>query len=837
MKIRNLLSCGLAAAALLLPTACAEEYASTSSGEKVPLRLTAGTAPVTRAATNIQSTVFDAGETINAYITATDGTVIGAPTVYTTETASGGINPLTPAVQPYFPQDPAQMLNIYALYPPTVTSGTTTFTVCADQREDTDYKSSDLMWASLTDVTRGTGVSTTALLPFTHKMVKLVVEAIVEDASRVGTVTGVRLKNVYRRIGLNAQTGVLDATALADQGDILLSDDGTANACMLPPQSIRLGDFIEVTTSKGTAAFALALESAKAFAEGHYYKVIVHLGAQNMKEVATIDAWPDGKNILEVEALGAGNIQIDPIGDIDLTATPAPVSPFVPASVVVRSSGEELTLGTDYTLEYFNNTNPGYAVVVATGIGTYVGKTAARTYLIKQGAAEITTAPTAINRIYDGTTQNLVTAGAAQAVGAAVPVKYCLTQNGYYTTAIPQATNAGTYTVWYRVDATNTYSGIDPQKVEVTIQKATFDAGDITPPIPRALTYNERYQQLVTAGSATGNVPMTYSLSQDGIYSTDIPTAINAGTYTVWYRVGDDNHYGSAPASVEVTIQKAEGRVSISPTSLLFDISDRKGTKKIVTIDRAGNGSVTATCDNPNIAVNLNADGTKMTVTRMKESEDITDLNITVTVGESSNYRVTTSMLPVTINKCELHLSQVKSTDQKYVGYIVSTTGYIYPDTEEGLAMLAAGGGTPAGAIAYVGQSSNGGNGMVVALNDVNNGQIVSFDNAPSFANTHEQKIKKSDSENYVWTLANENDYYLVLYTYCYYSTSNVFERIEGIHWTSKRETIEEVFHGLISSHNIVFDETGLSSEYSNPGTILNPGTIVSHKVRPIIYF
>lgn len=827
MKIRNLLSCGLAAAALLLPTACAEEYASTSSGEKVPLRLTAGTAPVTRAATNIQSTVFDAGETINAYITATDGTVIGAPTVYTTETASGGINPLTPAVQPYFPQDPAQKLDIYALYPPTVTSGTTAFTVCADQREDADYKSSDLMWASQTDVTRGTGVSTTALLPFTHKMVKLVVEAIVEDAVRVGTVTGVRLKNVYRRIGLNAQTGVLDATALADQGDILLSDDGTANACMLPPQSIRLGDFIEVTTSKGTAAFALALESDKAFAEGHYYKVIVHLGAQNMKEVATIDAWPDGKNILEVEALGAGNIQIDPIDDIDLTATPAPVSPYVPASVVVRSSGEELTPGTDYTLEYFNNTTAGYAVVVATGIGTYAGKTAARTYLIKQGAAEITTAPTAINRTYDGTTQNLVTAGAAQAVGAAVPVKYCLTQNGYYTTAIPQATNAGTYTVWYRVDATDTYSGIDPQKVEVTIQKATFDAGDITPPTPRALTYNERYQQLVTAGSATGNVPMTYSLSQNGTYSTDIPTAINAGTYTVWYQVGDDNHYGSDPASVEVTIQKADGRISISPTSLLFDISDRKGVKKIITVNRDGDGAITASSDNIT-DVSISVSDNKITVERLTETEGTA--TITVNVAEGTNNKAKSTNYTVTLNKCTLHLNQVKTTDQKYIGYLVSTTGYVYPPTEDGVAVLQADGGTAAGVITYVGKT-NTTHGFVMALHDSNNGATCTFDQAPSVATAYTPTIS-----GHSWKLGSKDEYQTAVSSYntIVSVTGNYWDALVDYHWTSTSGSINYPNYSSIT-FQWIYERESFRQNITN--FFIYDDYIPYCKVRPLFSF
>ncbi|MBR0383977.1 MAG: hypothetical protein IJH61_04760, partial [Eubacteriaceae bacterium] len=43
--------------------------------------------------------------------------------------------------------------------------------------------------------------------------------------------------------------------------------------------------------------------------------------------------------------------------------------------------------------------------------------------------------------------------------------------------------------------------------------------------------------------------------TDDNLYTTSIPTATNAGTYYVWYKVtGDDNHNSTEAASVTATI-------------------------------------------------------------------------------------------------------------------------------------------------------------------------------------------------------------------------------------------------------------------------------------------
>ena len=83
-------------------------------------------------------------------------------------------------------------------------------------------------------------------------------------------------------------------------------------------------------------------------------------------------------------------------------------------------------------------------------------------------------------------------------------------------------------------------------------------APTVTAPTANTLTYNGTAQTLIAAGSTTGGT-MEYRLGDDGFYSTDIPTATNAGAYTVWYKVvGDDTHDSAAEQSLSVSIAKAK---------------------------------------------------------------------------------------------------------------------------------------------------------------------------------------------------------------------------------------------------------------------------------------
>ena len=83
----------------------------------------------------------------------------------------------------------------------------------------------------------------------------------------------------------------------------------------------------------------------------------------------------------------------------------------------------------------------------------------------------------------------------------------------------------------------------------------------VTAPTANALTYNGTEQALVTAGKTTGST-MLYRLGNSE-WSEQLPTAKNAGEYTVWYKVQGNAEYADvAEQSLPVTV--AEKAVTVA---------------------------------------------------------------------------------------------------------------------------------------------------------------------------------------------------------------------------------------------------------------------------------
>ena len=111
------------------------------------------------------------------------------------------------------------------------------------------------------------------------------------------------------------------------------------------------------------------------------------------------------------------------------TYTGAAVVPAA-GNVTVELNGVTID-ASQYTIGATNNVNVGTSTLTVTGD------------------------PTANTLTYTGAAQALVTAGTAS-IGEVV---YSLTEMGTYSTTIPTGTNAGTYTVWYKVEGTTNYGG------------------------------------------------------------------------------------------------------------------------------------------------------------------------------------------------------------------------------------------------------------------------------------------------------------------------------------------------------------------------------------------
>ena len=150
------------------------------------------------------------------------------------------------------------------------------------------------------------------------------------------------------------------------------------------------------------------------------------------------------------------------IADVpDQTYTGSEITP----EPLVLAGSLSLTQGTDYTYSYSNNTNVGTAIVRATFQGYYASLGyVEKTFTIGKGTPTVT-APTANTLTYTGSAQALVTAGSTD-FGTLV---YSLEENGTYSADIPTATDAGDYTVYYKVEASDNWNAVEASSVAVTI--------------------------------------------------------------------------------------------------------------------------------------------------------------------------------------------------------------------------------------------------------------------------------------------------------------------------------------------------------------------------------
>ena len=93
-------------------------------------------------------------------------------------------------------------------------------------------------------------------------------------------------------------------------------------------------------------------------------------------------------------------------------------------------------------------------------------------------SASLITPPTAQeNLTYTGQEQALITAGSVANYGT---MQYSLTENGTYSQDIPTGTDAGTYTVWYRVIGDENHNNTTPASVAVSIGKKPLTITGVT---------------------------------------------------------------------------------------------------------------------------------------------------------------------------------------------------------------------------------------------------------------------------------------------------------------------------------------------------------------------
>ena len=234
-----------------------------------------------------------------------------------------------------------------------------------------------------------------------------------------------------------------------------------------------------------------------------------------------------------------------------------------------------------YSTDVPNGTNATSYTVYYKVIGnTNINDVAAKTVSVTIGKANPTyTAPTKKNSTYNGNAQNLLNAGST----SHGTFKYS-SDNSTWSTTIPQATTAGTYTAYWKLDGDSNHNSVGSTTISsITISKVT---PTVTAPTAKVLTFNNANQVLANAGS-TNFGTIQYCLNNSGgTYSTTVPSASAANvTYKVWYKVvGNSNVNDVAPASIDCSI--AEKRVTtptitLNPTSYTYSGSQCKPTPTV----------------------------------------------------------------------------------------------------------------------------------------------------------------------------------------------------------------------------------------------------------------
>lgn len=159
----------------------------------------------------------------------------------------------------------------------------------------------------------------------------------------------------------------------------------------------------------------------------------------------------------------------------------------------------------------------------------------------------------------------------AKSVGLIKGVDYKVVYNNY---------DAATKTAQFTIEGTGAYTGSYP--ISVKMKSAVV----VKAPVPKkGLVYNGSSQELVEPGQAESG-EMQYALGTKteatGSYSTDIPSAKNAGKYYIWYKaVGDGIHGVTEP-------QRIERAISIAPIPLTI-------TVKNITIEVGGTANISPT--------------------------------------------------------------------------------------------------------------------------------------------------------------------------------------------------------------------------------------------------
>lgn len=173
-------------------------------------------------------------------------------------------------------------------------------------------------------------------------------------------------------------------------------------------------------------------------------------------------------------------------------------------------------------------------------------------------ATPVVTAPTAKTLTYDGSAQELISAGTT----SGGTMEYSLDGSSYSTT-IPTGTAATTYTVWYKVTGNGNYNDVAPQSLSVSIAKASLDMDDIG-------AVSVASPSTVYTFTDPATVELTYankSTIPGTIVLDDTATAFTAGNNSrTWTFTPNDTNYKALTGTITISaVADTVQSISVTP--------------------------------------------------------------------------------------------------------------------------------------------------------------------------------------------------------------------------------------------------------------------------------
>lgn len=236
---------------------------------------------------------------VKVKVTDTNASPITYEPVDYTADGSGGLT-ATPAQ--YYPAS-GSAVNIYAYYPSTASTDTDGFAVLLDQGSaasgDNNYKASDLMYATLSGITKSS-TDEQRTLTFNHKLSKIIVTLAKGTGMTDGEINAatVTLKDVVYKGTFTPADGSFTAASAdvaANKGDIVIAENAstTAHAAIVVPQDVA-GKKIAVTINGATQEYTIPASTT--FATGTYNSYTITVAKSGLTVTSTIGNWNEGSS-------------------------------------------------------------------------------------------------------------------------------------------------------------------------------------------------------------------------------------------------------------------------------------------------------------------------------------------------------------------------------------------------------------------------------------------------------------------------------------------------------------------------------------------------------------